>query len=104
MHRLNRSALMRRVPPIFVKVFALALWLSVSVSGQAPLANLSGDLLALLLGGSTQEGRVSARGDTVFTQQGAARDSLPVLRVLDGFVVVQASPSELVALRQVAGI
>src|SRR4030095_1400649 len=104
MHRLNRSALMRRVPPIFVKVLALALWLSVSVSGQAPLATLSGDLLALLLGGSTQEVRVIVRGDTAVIQQVAARDGLPVLRVLDGFVVVQASPSELLALRQVAGI
>jgi serine protease AprX len=95
---------MRRVPPIFVKVFALALWLSASVSGQAPLATLSGDLLALLLGGSTQEVRVIVRGDTGVIQQVAARDSLPVLRVLDGFVVVQASPAQLLALREVAGI
>ena len=95
---------MRRVPSTFVKVIALALWLSVSLSGQAPLATLSGDLLALLLGGATQEVRVIVRGDTGVIQQVAARDGLAVVRVLDGFVVLMAKPSELSALRQVAGI
>ena len=39
---------MRRVPPSVLKIFALAVLLSATVSGQAPLATLSGDLLALL--------------------------------------------------------
>lgn len=42
---------MRTALPAIMKVTALAVWLSVSVSGQAVLATLSGDLLALLLGG-----------------------------------------------------
>src|SRR5688572_2080201 len=93
-----------RVPPTFVKAVALALWLSVSLSGQSLLASLSGDLLALLLGGSTQEVRAIIRGDVAVIQGVAARDGLPVLRVLDGLVVVQATPSQLSTLRQVNGI
>lgn len=42
---------MRTALTAIMKVTALAVWLSVSVSGQAVLATLSGDLLALLLGG-----------------------------------------------------
>ena len=47
-----------RVPPrgILSKVAVISLWLSVSVSGQTTLASLSGDLLALLLGGATRAG------------------------------------------------
>ena len=93
-----------RVPRNIFKVLALALWLSVSVSGQAPLASLSGDLLALLLGGSTEDVRAIVRGDVAVIKDVAARDGLPVLRELDGMVVVQATPTELSLLRQVAGI
>ena len=93
-----------RVPPSIVKVIALALWLSVSLSGQAPLASLSGDLLALLLSGSTEDVRVIVRGDVATIQQVAARDGLPVWRVLEGMVVVDANAAEISALRQVAGI
>jgi len=87
-----------------VKVAALAMWLSVSLSGQAPLASLSGDLLALVLGGSSDEVRAIVRGDVAIIKDVAARDGLQVLRVLDGMVVVQAKPSELSLLRQVSGI
>jgi len=93
-----------RVPSSVLKVTALALWLSVSLSGQTQLATLSGDLLALLLGGSTQEVRAIVRGDVGVIQQVASRDGLPVLRVLEGMVVVQGTPGELSLLRQVAGI
>ena len=93
-----------RIPPRVVKTVAIALWLSVSLQGQAPLATLSSDLLALLLGGSTTSVRAIVRGDIAAIQAAAARDGLPVLRVLDGMVVVQADAAELNALRQVAGI
>ncbi|MBY0494423.1 MAG: S8 family peptidase [Cyanobacteria bacterium] len=95
---------MRVVPPTLVKITALVLWLSVTVSGQTPLATLSGDLLAMLLGGATEDVRAIVRGDVGVIQDVAARDGLPVLRVLDGFVVVQATPAQLSTLRQVAGI
>ena len=96
---------MRRPPSALVKVLALALWLSVSLQGQAPLASLSGDLLALLLGGSTTTSvRAIVRGDVTAIQAAAAQDGLPVLRVLDGMVVVEADIAELNALRQVSGI
>src|SRR5262245_39634371 len=93
-----------RVSSLVFKVTALALWVSVAVSGQAPLAGLSGDLLALLVGGSTADVRAIIRGDVPAIQAVAVRDGLPVLRVLDGMVVVQATPSELSLLRQVSGI
>lgn len=95
---------MRRVPPSVVKILAICLWLSVGVSGQTPLASLSGDLLALLFAGSTQDVRAIVRGDVAAIQQAAAVAGLPVLRVLDGYVVVQGNPSELSALRQLTGI
>ena len=53
---------MRTALPAIMKVSALALWLSVSVSGQAPLATLSGDLLSLLLGGQQILWADSVRG------------------------------------------
>ena len=94
-----------RVPPLgILKVAILGLWLSVSVSGQTALASLSGDLLALLLGGATQPVRAIVRGDVAVIQAVAARDQLPVHRVLDGMVVVQATPEQLGALRHVSGI
>jgi serine protease AprX len=93
-----------RFPPSVLKITVLAVWLSVSVSGQSPLGTISSDLLALLASGSTQEVRGIVRGDVALIQSLAARDGLPVLRVLDGLVVVQATPAELSALRQVAGV
>ncbi len=88
-----------------LKITALTLWLSVSLSGQSSLlASLSGDLLALLANGSSQPVRAILRGDVGTIQAVAARDGLPVLRVLDGLVVVEATPAELSALRQVSGI
>jgi serine protease AprX len=96
--------LFMRFPPSVLKIAALAVFLSVSVSGQAPLGSISGDLLALLASGSTQPVRAIVRGDVALIQSLAAQDGLPVLRVLDGLVVVEATPSELSALRQVAGV
>src|SRR5690349_13432597 len=89
---------MRR-PPVVVKAFALALLLSATVSGQSPLATLSGDLLFLLLGGQTEPVRAIVRGDVAAIKNTAANNGLPVLRVLDGFVVVQAAPSQLSVFR-----
>jgi serine protease AprX len=93
-----------RVPLSIIKVLAVALFMSISVNTQGPLASLSGDLRLLLLSGSTQPVRAIIRGDVDAIQQTAAAAGLPVLRVLDGFVVVDASPSQLSGLRQVSGI
>ena len=97
---------MRHVPPKAVKIFALALLMSVSLSGQSasPLASLSGDLLALLFGGSTQNIRAIVRGDVAAIQDAAADAGLPVVRVLDGLVVVQAKPAQLSVFRQLSGV
>ena len=96
---------MRRVPPSAVKVIAIALWLSVTLSGQTPIvASLSGDLLALLFVGSTQPVRAIVRGDVDAVQAAVGAAGLPVLRVLDGLVVVQADPAQLSSLRQAAGV
>ena len=93
-----------RVARTVLKVTALALWLSVTLSGQAPLATFSTDLLALLLDGNAVGVRAIVRGDVEAIRAAAARDGLPVLRVLDGLVVVQGTATELNALRQVSGI
>jgi serine protease AprX len=96
-----------RVTSAFAKVIAVCLWLSVTVAGQggSSVASLSGDLLALLLrGASTKPVRVIVRGDVQAIQNVAARDGFTVRRVLDGFVVLDASPSALYALRHVPGI
>lgn len=94
-----------RVPPSILRGVALALWLSVSLSGQSsPLASLSGDLVALLQGSPSQPVRAIIRGDVAAIQLVAARDGLSVLKVLDGFVVVEADPTELNLLRQITGI
>jgi len=96
----------RRVTPAVAKVLAVCLWLSVTAAGQSGslLASLSGDLLALLLRGGTAPVRVIVRGDVQAIQNVAARDGLVVRRVLDGLVVLEASPAELYSLRQVSGI
>jgi serine protease AprX len=95
-----------RVPPLgnLVKVVVIGLWLSVSVSGQSVLASLSGDLVALLLGGDDAPVRAIIRGDVAVIQSLAQRDQLPVKRVLEGMVVVEATPSQLGALRLVNGV
>jgi serine protease AprX len=97
---------MMRVPPSAVKIVALAVWLAMSLSGQAQaqLASLSGDLLALLFTGSTQDVRAIVRGDVETIKIAAADAGLPVLRVLDGLAVVQGNPAELSRLRQLSGI
>ena len=60
---------MRTAPLAIAKVAALALWLSASAGGQGVLATLSGDLVALLLGGQTAPVRVIVGGDVAAIQQ-----------------------------------
>lgn len=93
-----------RTPLSILKIGAILLWLSVSVSGQSSLATLSSDLVGLILGGSTTPVRAIVRGDVATIQLVAQRDGLTVHRALDGLVVLTATPGELAALRQVAGI
>src|SRR5688572_5521812 len=114
-----------RVPPSrLLKVAVLGLLLSTTVSGQTagllgnlpilgPLvANLpilggllggllSTDLLGLLSSGDDRPVRAIVRGDVAAIQDAAQHDGLPVLKVLDGLVVVQAAPSALQALLSV---
>jgi serine protease AprX len=113
---------------LVVKVLAICLCLSVTAGGQSiggllgnlpivgPLvANLpilggllgsllSSDLLGLLSSGDDRPVRAIVRGDVAAIQTAAARDGLPVLKVLDGLVVLIASPSALQALLSVAGV
>jgi serine protease AprX len=93
-------------PPRFLAAALLALCLTGGLSGQvtAPLATLSADLLSLLLSGDDRPVRAIVRGDVPAIVQRAADDGLPVLRVLDGFVVVQGRPSALRVLRGVPGV
>ena len=65
---------------------------------------LSTDLLGLVLSGDDQPVRAIIRGDVNAIQAAAARDGIRVLRVLSGFVVVEATPSQLQALQGVPGI
>src|SRR5687768_12030279 len=65
---------------------------------------LSTDLLGLVLSGDDQPVRAIIRGDVTAIQAAAARDGIRVLRVLSGFVVVEATPSQLQALQGVSGI
>jgi serine protease AprX len=117
----------------FIKVAAICALLSVSVNaqtggllgllpglGQLPivsplLANLpilgnllggllSTDLLELLSSGEDRPVRAIVRGDVAAIQTAALRDGLPVVKVLDGFVVVYAAPSALKALLSVSGV
>src|SRR5690606_31929929 len=76
------------------------------VSGQvvAPLATISSDLLALLLSGGDDPVRAIIRGDVSAIVQAASRDGLAVVKVLDGFVVLEAPPSALDVLRSVPGV
>ncbi|HEX7281100.1 MAG TPA: S8 family serine peptidase, partial [Vicinamibacterales bacterium] len=94
-----------RVPPFgILKVAALGLWMSVTVTGQAPLASLSGDLVSLLLGNDNTPVRAIVRGDVAAVQAAATRDQLPILRVLDGMTVLRGTPAQLSALRSVDGV
>ena len=119
-----------RVPPFrLVKVVVLCLALSGTVSaqtggllgilpilGQLPLIGplisklpivgglLSTDLLSLVLSGDDQPVRAILRGDVNASLAAAARDGLRVIRVLTGFVVVEATPSQLQALQGIPGI
>jgi hypothetical protein len=65
---------------------------------------LSTDLLGLVLNGDDQPVRAIIRGDVNAIQTVAARDGIRVLRVLSGYVVVEATPSQLQALQGVPGI
>jgi serine protease AprX len=93
-------------PPRFLAAALLALCLTGGLSGQvtATLATLSADLLSLLLSGDDRPVRAIIRGDVQAIVQRAADDGLPVLRVLDGFVVVQGRPSALQLLRSMPGV
>jgi serine protease AprX len=93
-------------PPRFLAAALLAVCLTGGLSGQvaAPLATLSADLLSLLLNGDDRPVRAIIRGDVQAIVERAAADGLPVVRVLDGFVVVQGRPSTLQALRSVPGV
>jgi serine protease AprX len=117
----------------FLKVGVLALWLSVSgggtvsaqtggllgilpILGELPLIGplisrlpivgglLSADLLALVQSGDDRPVRAILRGDTQAILQVASRDGLTVLRVLTGFVVLEATPTQLQALQGLPGI
>jgi serine protease AprX len=87
----------------------LALSVSGSAAGQVtsvlgPIATLSSDLLALLLRGDDRPVRAIVRGDVAAILPTISRDGVPVVRVLDGFVVVQAPPSVLQTLRSLPGV
>ena len=65
---------------------------------------LSTDLLQLVLTGDDRPVRAIVRGDVAAIQTAAQRDGIRVVRVLDGFVVVEATPSQLEAFQSVAGV
>ncbi len=85
---------------------AVALLISVSAgpTAQTPLASLSADLLGLLLRGDERPVRAIIRGEVAAIRLAVDRDQLPVLRQLDGLVVVAANVGQLSALRTVPGI
>jgi serine protease AprX len=65
---------------------------------------LSTDLLELVVNGDDRPVRAIVRGDVAAIQTAAQRDGIRVLRVLNGLVVVEANPSLLDALQNVAGV
>ena len=65
---------------------------------------LSTDLLQLVVNGDDRPVRAIVRGDVTAIQAAAQRDGIPVLRVLSGLVVVEATPSALDALQNVEGV
>jgi serine protease AprX len=92
------------VPPK-IRWSLVAALLSVSVSGQGIVeATLSADLRWLLSRGDQRAVRAIVRGDAGSLLPRLASDGVPVLRVLDGFVVVTATAGELSALRLVPGV
>ena len=118
---------MRVPPPLRVVVVCLMLSATVSaqsggllgllpILGQLPIVGplisklpivgglLSTDLLDLVLSGDDSPVRAIVRGDVQAIQAVAARDGLRVLRVLSGFVVIEATPAQLAALQGVPGI
>jgi len=108
---------MSRVHPTLVRAAVLGvlcLCLSVRVDGQVGgqlvpqvgtlVGKISNDLLALILRGDVRPVRAIVRGNVVAIQTAAIRDGLPILKVLDGLVVVQANPSTLQSLLSVQGV
>ncbi|HUQ89674.1 MAG TPA: S8 family peptidase, partial [Vicinamibacterales bacterium] len=120
---------MKRFAPRFTKLVVLVLLLTPTAIGAqsgllgsllgnlpivGPLVNgvllplvgslLSTDLLQLVVNGDDRPVRAIVRGDVAAIQTAAARDGIPVLRVLTGMVVVEATPSALDALQNVAGV
>ena len=65
---------------------------------------LSTDLLNLVLSGDDRPVRAIIRGDVNTILAVAARDGLRVIRTLSGFVVVEATPTQLQALQGLPGI
>jgi serine protease AprX len=65
---------------------------------------LSTDLLQLVTSGDDRPVRAIVRGDVDAIQTVSAGLGVPVLRVLDGMVVVEAAPSVLNTLQGVAGV
>jgi serine protease AprX len=65
---------------------------------------LSTDLLQLVVSGDDRPVRAIVSGDVAAIQTVAASLGIPVLRVLDGMVVVEATPSVLNTLQGVTGV
>jgi serine protease AprX len=65
---------------------------------------LSTDLLGLVLSGDDAPVRAIIRGNVQAILAVAARDGIRVVRVLSGFVVVEATPSQLQALQGILGL
>ena len=120
---------MRVAPRRIFKIVVLCLALSGTVAaqsggllgllpilGQLPLVGplisklpivgglLSTDLLNLVLSGDDQPVRAIVRGNVTTILAVAARDGLRVVRVLSGFVVLEATPTQLQALQGIVGI
>jgi serine protease AprX len=119
----------KRFAPLSVKLFIVGLLLVPTTVGAqsgflgsilgnlpivGPLVNklvlplvgnlLSTDLFELVVSGDDRPVRAIVRGDVAAIQTAAQRDGISVLRVLNGFVVVEAPPSLLDALQNVAGV
>src|SRR5688572_26007349 len=124
-----RSIALKRIAPQFAKLVLVGfLLLPTTVGAQSgllgsvlgnlpivgPLVNklllplvgslLSTDLLELVVNGDDRPVRAIVRGDVAAIQTAAARDGIRVLRVLTGYVVVEATPAMLNALQGVAGV
>jgi serine protease AprX len=92
-------------PRLIFRSLLAALALSVTVSGQGVVeATLSGDLRWLLSRGDQRPVRAIVRGDVGSILPGLEREGLSAIRVLDGFVVVSATPAALNSLRLLQGV